>query len=194
MPSFDYDDDFLTACRLSRQVFPAVDISTASQSRSAWDGSVITIKDEGGKILLSHSSIPFGDYMRSRGRIRTGENLEEKTKKANPYTRYSHSPGFSPLGNSSSLGSAAEARSMVSFITSISLALSWIVAVASIVAFFAISIRIDFGAGAIVLIAGLFVSFTGHFTIRFANIGLEILADIASDLRVIRLRSQDTTK
>lgn len=190
MPSFDYDEDFQFACRISQEAFQEVDLSGASQSRSSWDGNVINLKDDRGKGVLSFSSAQFGEYMRSKGRAGTSPRLDGKPLRRDLEPAMPLKVAYG-LGGGNQLVSAAEARRMVHFITSLSLVLSLVITVASVAAFVVISFNGGFGLGLLTLIAGIFIAALSHFLTRLANIGLEVLADIASDLRAIRMSSQD---
>lgn len=179
MNPFDRIDDYDYVISLARQQFPSIDFQPASRATSGWNNSTIEIRDVHNNLLCSFDS---AEYLRYRARIgRAQAGSHPSSGFVSPATA-GRDPSLIPVA-------ARTARSMIGLVRGISYLFSGAILLSGLLlALQAVSLGNGAEVLVIFLLAGL-VALVSHWIVKFTYIGLEMLADISEDLRMIRLSS-----
>jgi len=175
MNPFEQIADFDFALEMAKRKYPDIDYAVASRATSGWNESEIQIRDRYNNELCSFGSSEYLHYL-----SRAGGSWPSRQPIA--------TAGASAQSRSSDMtpNAARNARSMVGLIKGISYLFSTLVVIVGLV--WAIRIGSVQGLLGLLVFALTFVgAFIGHWIVRLTCIGLEVLADISEDLRVIRM-------
>lgn len=176
MYPFDNIDDYQFAVDLAKQKNPDIDYQQASRATSGWNEAEVQIRDPYNNLLCSFESAQYLGYRARQGRI----NAQASSRSLQPAV------ATADRGTKHIPSAARSARNMVEFIKGLSYLFSGIVLLIGLL--LAIQIGTIGGAiGFVVFILALALAFAIHWVVKLTYIGLEVLADISEDLRVIRL-------
>ena len=201
MRSFDHVKDFDHAVSLGRKYHPQANVDFARFSMSGYNEEEVLLIDSYGDLICAFPADEFMAY-RTRRLLHSTEGLNTESSDStlgekDIFTRYEHAKRFaSPAPMRSTPRAARSARTFVDIVKACSILVSVLIVITGALATTAMS-RAGFGFTPEILISSIAIAFFSYLGVRLAYIGIEILADISDDVRLIRLfhemRAQDAT-
>jgi hypothetical protein len=172
---FKYDDDFYLALEIAKERFPDVEFKQAHPKVSGWDGETIYIQDRWSNVLTEFSDPELANH------------FSEKKE------RLARKPSTGPSSALDKLDPLAPPSTKAARL--VILYFRWLANITSIyLVFFGIQSFItlakqgQYDNALFSLVGFALLAFVSYWIIRVIVIGLELLADIAYDARLIRLR------
>ena len=188
MPSFDHSDDFKKALEVAARDFPEQDLARARQERSGYDGNTIWLRDGEGNIIVSFNSEEFGKQVGKASFESIETTIRSSMLKPSAHSDVRGSMNAQPLYKEPI--SSQTARSLLGVVYGVTTAFCWIIVILGLVLAVAATLKGD-GLGMLIGLVFMPVfAALSYFATKLMYVGLEMLADITSDIRAMRERSQ----
>lgn len=187
MQAFVQHSHFEYALSVARKKFPGIDFSSASMSSSSWVNDKVQIRGRGASLLCTYSSSEFEEY--------TARTFGQKVSGSAASSDYTSRPmartgmGIQFRNAMQYPDSAMAAKSIVGFIRGVNLIISYGLAIFGFIASLVVLSQGD-SKGLLLFPIFLVLSLGNYFSVRLLYIGLEMLADIAIDTRLIRMSQE----